>query len=102
MYAIIDISGQQFRAEKDQILKVPFLDKEVGDQIEFDRVLLVADDKKVKIGQPVIKGAKVSAKILEHGRDKKVIVFKKKRRKGYKVKNTHRQHFTKIQIDNIA
>ncbi len=102
MYAIIDISGQQFRAEKDQILKVPFLHKEVGDRIEFDRVLLVADDKKVKIGQPLIKGAKVSAKILEHGRDKKVIVFKKKRRKGYKVKNAHRQHFTKIQIDNIV
>lgn len=102
MYAIVDIAGKQIRVEKNEVIKVPYLHQEIGGAIEFDHVLLLDDGKKVKIGQPDIKGAKISAKVLEHGRDKKVIVFKKKRRKGYKVKNGHRQDFTKIQIDKIA
>ena len=102
MYAIVDIYGKQFRVEKDLILKVPFISEEVGKSVNFEKIMLVMDDKKVKVGQPLVKGAKVSAKILEHGREKKVTVFKKKRRKGYQVKNGHRQNFTKIQIENIA
>lgn len=101
MYAIVDIAGKQFRVEKDQRLKVPHINKEVGDKVEFDRVLLLSDGTKVKIGKPLVKGAKVSAEVLEHGRDKKVIVFKKKRRKGYKVKRGHRQGFTKVKIENF-
>ena len=102
MYAIVDIYGKQFKVEKDLILKVPFISEEVGKSVNFEKIILVMDDKKIKVGQPLIKGAKVSAKILEHGREKKVTVFKKKRRKGYQVKNGHRQNFTKIQIENIA
>ncbi len=102
MYAIVDIYGKQFKVEKDLILKVPFISEEVGKSVNFEKIILVMDDKKIKVGQPLVKGAKVSAKILEHGREKKVTVFKKKRRKGYQVKNGHRQNFTKIQIENIA
>ena len=102
MYAIVDIYGKQFRVEKNLILKVPFISEEVGKSVNFEKIILVMDDKKIKVGQPLVKGAKVSAKILEHGREKKVTVFKKKRRKGYQVKNGHRQNFTKIQIENIA
>jgi len=102
MYAIVDIAGKQFRVEKDKILKVPYLHTEVGEAVEFERIRLLDDGKEIKIGQPLIDGIKVSAKVIEHGRDKKIIVFKKKRRKGYKVKRGHRQNYTKIQIENIA
>ncbi len=102
MYAIVEIAGKQFRVEKDKVLKVPYLHAEIGEVIEFDRVLLLDDGKEVKIGRPVIEDVKVAAKVVEHGRDKKIIVFKKKRRKGYRVKKGHRQHFSKIQIENIA
>jgi large subunit ribosomal protein L21 len=102
MYAIVDIAGQQFRVEQNKVLKVPYLRNKIGDTIEFDHVLLLADDKKVKIGQPRVKGAKVSAKVLQHDRDDKVLVLKKKRRKGYKKVRGHRQNFTKIQIDKIS
>jgi len=102
MYAIVDIHGKQFRVEKDLILKVPFISEEVGKSVDFEKIMMVMDEKKIKVGQPVVKGAKVSAKILEHGREKKVTVFKKKRRKGYQVKNGHRQNFTKIQIEKIV
>jgi len=102
MYAIVDIAGQQFRVEKDKVLKVPYLNKEVGDSVEFDRVLVVGSEKSIKIGQPVVEKSKVSAKILAHGREDKVIVWKKKKRKGYQLKKGHRQNFTKIQIEKIA
>lgn len=102
MYAIVEIAGQQFRVEKDMTLKVPLLDKEVGDTVEFDRVLMAHDGSVVTVGKPLIEGAKVEAKVVDHGRAPKVIVFKKKRRKGYKVKNGHRQQFSKIRIENLA
>lgn len=101
MYAIVDIAGQQFRVEQDKVLKVPYLHNKIGDTIEFDTVLLLADDKKVKIGQPKVKGVKISAKVLEHSRDDKILILKKKRRKGFKKLQGHRQKFTKIQIDKI-
>ncbi len=102
MYAIVEIAGKQFRVEKDKVVKVPYLHQPVGEAVEFDRVLLLDNGEEVKIGRPMVEGVKVSAKVLEHGREKKVVVFKKKRRKGYRVKRGHRQNFTKIQIENIA
>lgn len=102
MYAIVEIAGQQFKVEKDQKVFVHRLEQAEGEQIDFDKVLLVEDDGKVKVGKPVVKGAKVSAKVLEHLRGDKVKVFKKKRRKGYQVLNGHRQYLTKIQIEEIV
>jgi len=102
MYAIVDIAGQQFKVEKGADIHAPKLNGEVGDKVEFDRVLLIAKKDNVAVGTPVVEGAKVHAKILEHGKDKKVIVFKKKRRKGYKVKKGHRQQFTKLKIEKIV
>jgi len=101
MYAIVEIAGKQFKVEKDQQLFVHRLNAEAGEKIDFDNVMLVDNDGKVKVGSPKVKGAKVSAEVLEHVKGDKVIVFKKKRRKGYAVKNGHRQQFTKIQIDSI-
>tara|TARA_Y200000002_G_scaffold206246_1_gene170118 strand:+ start:70 stop:456 length:387 start_codon:yes stop_codon:yes gene_type:complete len=102
MYAIVNISGKQFRAEKGKSLKVPSQSTEVGKKLLYDQVLLTNDNGKVQIGNPFIKNFKVSATVLENGRDKKIIVFKKKRRKGYKRKNGHRQGFSLIQIDSIS
>ncbi|QEC53149.1 LSU ribosomal protein L21P [Anseongella ginsenosidimutans] len=101
MYAIVNIAGQQFKVAKDQHLFVHRLQGDEGASIEFDDVLLVDNDGKVTVGAPTVKGAKISAKIVSHLKGDKVIVFKKKRRKGYKKKNGHRQFFTKIQIENI-
>ena len=101
MYAIVEIAGQQFKVAKDQKVFVNRLQKEEGSKITFDNVLLV-DDGKVTIGAPAIKGAAVTAKILNHLKGDKVIVFKKKRRKGYRVKNGHRQFLSEIQIESIS
>ena len=101
MYAIVEIAGQQFKIEKDQQIFVHRLDAKEGSKVDFDKVLLLNDAGKINVGAPVITGAKVTAKVLEHLKDDKVIVFKKKRRKGYKVKNGHRQHLTKLEIQNI-
>eukprot|EP01026_Neomeris_dumetosa_P038538 TRINITY_DN31418_c0_g1_i2.p2 TRINITY_DN31418_c0_g1~~TRINITY_DN31418_c0_g1_i2.p2 ORF type:complete len:189 (+),score=25.44 TRINITY_DN31418_c0_g1_i2:64-567(+) len=102
MYAIVEIAGQQFKVEKDQQLFVHRLQDKEGSKVSFDKVLLIDNKGKVNVGAPVIKGAAVSAKVIEHLKGDKVIVFKKKRRKGYKVKNGHRQFLTKIQIESIA
>jgi large subunit ribosomal protein L21 len=102
MYAIVEIAGHQFKVEKDQKVFVNRLSTEEGKQVAFDNVLLVADGDKVTVGAPAIDGAQVGAKVLKHLKGDKVIVFKKKRRKGYRVKNGHRQSLTEIQIDSIA
>ncbi|MCC6684112.1 MAG: 50S ribosomal protein L21 [Bacteroidia bacterium] len=102
MFAIVEIAGQQFKVEKDQTLVVHRLQNEEGASVEFDKVLLVDNNGSVKVGTPVVGGAKVKAKVLNHLKGDKVIVFKKKRRKGYKKKNGHRQYFTKIQISDIV
>lgn len=102
MYAIVEIAGQQFKVEKDKKLFVHRLDAEQGDSLDFEKVLLVDNDGKVAVGTPIVKGAKVTAKVLEHVKGDKVIVFKKKRRKGYKKKNGHRQLFTQIQVETIV
>lgn len=101
MYAIVEIAGQQFKVEKDNKIFVHQLEGEEGSVVEFDKVLLIDNDGKVKVGKPTVKAAKISAKILGHQKGDKVLVFKKKRRKGYKTLNGHRQHFTQIQIEDI-
>jgi len=101
MYAIVEIAGTQVKVEKDKYYYTPLLEGKDGDKVEFDNVLLVDNDGKVKVGSPSIKGSKVTAKILGHQKGDKVVVFKKKRRKGYKVKNGHRQEFTKVLIEEI-
>ncbi len=102
MYAIVDIAGKQFRVSKGDSIRVPKVDGEVGKDIEFDRVLLISDNGKVSVGQPVVEGARVKATVEGFGRDKKVVVFKKKRRKGYRVKRGHRQDFTSVLIKSIS
>lgn len=101
MYAIVDIAGKQYKVEKDRYLYTPLLDAKEGDKVDFDKVLLVDNEGKVKVGTPSVKGAKVSGKVLEHVKGDKEIVFKKKRRKGYRVKNGHRQQFSKVLIEEI-
>ncbi|MDR4987594.1 MAG: 50S ribosomal protein L21 [Bacteroidales bacterium] len=102
MYAIVEIAGHQFKIQKDQKLFVSRLQNEAGSDIEFDKVLLVADDDNIQVGAPLIDGAKVKARVLEHVKADKIIVFKKKRRKGYQKKNGHRQPMTQIQIEEIS
>ena len=101
MYAIVEIAGQQFKVEQDQQIFVHRLEVKEGSKVDFEKVLLVDNSGKVNVGAPVIKGAKVTAKVLEHLKGDKVIVFKKKRRKGYQVKNGHRQYLTKLEILKI-
>jgi len=101
MYAIVDIAGKQFKVEKDHFVYTPLLDGETGSNVDFDKVLLVDNEGQIIVGAPIVEGAKVSGKILEHVKGDKVIVFKKKRRKGYKKKNGHRQGFSKVLIEDI-
>ena len=102
MYAIVEIAGQQFKVSKDQKVYVHRLANEEGANVSFERVLLIDNNGAITVGAPAINGASVEAKVLKHVKGDKVIVFKKKRRKGYKVKNGHRQLFTQIVIENIV
>lgn len=102
MYAIVEMAGQQFKVEKDQQVFVHRLDSKEGSKVTFDNVLLIDNGGKVNVGAPAIKGASVVATVLEHVKGDKVIVFKKKRRKGYKVRNGHRQYLTSIKINSIT
>jgi large subunit ribosomal protein L21 len=101
MYAIVEIAGQQFKVEKDNKIFVHRLNAEEGSKINFDKVLLIDKDGKINVGTPSLSGAKVSATVLNHLKGKKVLVFKKKRRKGYQKLNGHRQYLSYIQIDEI-
>ncbi|MDR2408024.1 MAG: 50S ribosomal protein L21 [Bacteroidales bacterium] len=102
MYAIVEIAGQQFKVEKDNKIFVHRLNAEEGSKIDFENVLLIENDGKINVGTPSLSGAKVSATVLNHLKGKKVLVFKKKRRKGYQKLNGHRQYLTYIQIDEIV
>ena len=102
MYAIVEIAGHQYKVEKDQRIFVNRIDGEEGSKVTFDKVLLIEDKGKITVGAPAIKGAKISAKVESHLKGDKVIVFKKKRRKGYKVKNGHRQYLTHLSIGAIT
>ena len=101
MYAIVEIAGQQFKVQKDQKVFVHRLSAEAGTKVTFENVLLVEKDGQVTIGAPAIEGAKITAEVLDHVKGDKVIIFKKKRRKGYAVKNGHRQQFTTLKITGI-
>ncbi len=101
MYAVFKAGGKQFRAEPGEQLRIPSLDAEEGDIVEFDEVLLTADGESVQVGTPTVDGASVKAEVVGHGRDKKIIVFKRKRRKGYRRKQGHRQGYTEIRVDEI-
>jgi large subunit ribosomal protein L21 len=101
MNAIVEISGKQFKVEKDSKLFVHRLEGKEGSKVTFDNVLFLDNGSKVTIGTPNVKGASIQAKILQHVKDNKVIVFKKKRRKGYQVKNGHRQALTEILIEKV-
>ena len=102
MYAIVEIAGQQFKIEKDRRVYVQRLQAEEGSQVKFDRVLLVDNDGSVNVGTPTVDGASVTATVLKHLKGDKVLVFKKKRRKGYQKLNGHRQCLTAIKIDEIS
>ena len=102
MYALVDIKGKQYKAEKGGTLRIDRISKEAGDKVEFDSVLLFSDEDRVEVGTPFVKGIKVTATVEEHVSDKKVIVFKMKRRKGYRRKRGHRQHYTILKVDKIG
>ena len=102
MYAIVEIAGQQFKIEKGCKVFVHRLKAEEGSSVKFDRVMLVDNDGTVKVGAPTVQGAEVTATVLNHLKGDKVLVFKKKRRKGYQKMNGHRQYLTSIQIEDIA
>lgn len=102
MYAVVKTGGKQYKVTTGEVLKVEKLNAEVGSEVELPDVLMVIKDDDIQVGTPVIENASVKAKVLEHGKAKKVIVFKKKRRKGYKKKRGHRQHFTTIEIQDIV
>ncbi len=102
MIAVVDILGQQFKVTENTKYYVPRLNQDPESEVTFDQVLLLSDGKETKVGNPVIKGAKVTAKVLEHTKDNKVLVFKKKRRKGYQKLNGHRQQLTRIEVTQIG
>ncbi len=102
MYAIVEIGSQQYKVEEGKKIFVHKLGEKEGQKVEFEKVLLVDNGGKITVGTPIVKGAKIQAEVLEDVKDKKVIVFKKKRRKGYKKKNGHRQQYTQIEIKKIV
>ncbi len=102
MYAIVDIAGKQYKVTKDQYVYAPKLDAEEGTTLEFKNVLLIDNDSSIAIGTPTIAGATISGRVLEHVKGDKLVVFKKKRRKGYAKRNGHRQQFTKLMIESIS
>ncbi len=102
MYALVDIAGKQYKVAENDKIHVPSMKKTKGDTVTFDRVLMVAGDNGFSIGTPTVEGASVEATVLGDVKDEKVIVFKKKRRKGYRVKRGHRQAFTQVQITKIG
>lgn len=103
MYAVFQTGGKQFRAEPGARIRIPSLQVEPGDTVTFDEVLLTGDgEEDVKVGTPTVDGASVKAEVIRHGRGKKIIVFKRKRRKGYRRKQGHRQKFTEIRVDEVV
>ncbi|HOY38426.1 MAG: 50S ribosomal protein L21 [Bacteroidales bacterium] len=101
MYAIVEIAGQQFKVEKGSKLFVHRLSEAEGNNVDFDKVLLIENENKFTVGRPVVENAKIVAKVVSHVRGDKVLVFKKKNRKGYQVLNGHRQNFSEIEVQEI-
>ena len=101
MYAVFQTGGKQFRAQVGGKIRIPTIEAEPGDTVTFDQVLLAGDGEAISVGTPEVEGASVTAEVLRHARDKKIIVFKRKRRKGYRKKQGHRQNFTEVRVDGI-
>lgn len=102
MYAIIETGGKQYQVEEERYVDVELLDAEVDAKVEFDNVVMIVDGDNSQVGQPYVEGVKVTAKVLKHDKDKKIIVYKQKRKKGYRRKQGHRQQFTRIMIESIG
>jgi large subunit ribosomal protein L21 len=102
MYAVVEIAGTQVKVSPSDKVFVPKISSEVGSIIKFDKVILTGDEKKASVGNPYVQGAFVEAKVVRHVKDETVIVLKKKKRKGYRVRNGHRQQYTEIEITNLA
>jgi large subunit ribosomal protein L21 len=102
MYAVVEIAGQQFKVAKADKIFVPKLESEVGAKLKFEKVLLIGDEKQTQLGTPYVTGATIEAKVLGHLKDDKVVVFKKKKRKGFKVLRGHRQQYTQIEITKVS
>jgi len=102
MYAVVEIAGQQYKVAKADKIMVPKLEMEIGTKLTFEKVLLLGDEKQTKIGTPYLAGSQVEAKVLGHVKDEKVTVFKKKKRKGYRVRRGHRQHYTEIEVMKVV
>lgn len=102
MYAVFRTGGKQFRAEPGRTLRVPTLAVEPGETVDFDEVLLASDGEAVSVGTPLVEGASVRAEVVRHGKGKKVVVFKRKRRKGYRRKQGHRARYTEVRIDEVV
>lgn len=101
MYAIVEVGGFQYKVEPESVIRVPRLETKVGEEILLSNVMLLSDGKDVKVGKPLVQGARVSGVVLSHGRGDKVIVFKYKRRKGYRKKTGHRQDYTEVKVSAI-
>ncbi len=102
MYAVVEIAGKQYKVTNNDEILVPTRKEKAGDKVKFDRVLLLGSDKEITVGHPLVSGASVEATVLDGVRGEKVIVFKKKKRKGYRLKKGHRQDYTRVQITNIV
>ncbi|HKI44495.1 MAG TPA: 50S ribosomal protein L21 [Balneolales bacterium] len=102
MYAIVEIGGHQYKVAENDLIYVDHLANDVDEKVDFDRILLVNDDKKVHVGKPVVEGAQIQATVVDHVKADKLIVFKKKRRKGYQKRTGHRQKLTQIRIDKLT
>ncbi|MEK9136235.1 MAG: 50S ribosomal protein L21 [Bacteroidota bacterium] len=102
MYAVVDIAGKQFKITENDKILVPSLKQKVGAMVKFDKVLLLGAENEVSVGNPLVAGAAVEATVLDHVKDDKVIVFKKKKRKGYRLKRGHRQAYSQVQITKIG
>ena len=102
MYALIEFSGKQFRVEEGASIKVPYIDSKIGSKVTIDKILYLDDGKNKTVGEPLVKGVKIDGKIESHGRERKVVVFKFKRRKGYQKKNTHRQEYSMLKIGKLG
>ena len=102
MYALIEFAGKQFRVEEGDSIKVPYVDGKVGSKVTIDKILYMDDGKNKTVGTPTVHGAKIDGEILSHGRERKVVVFKFKRRKGYQKKNTHRQEYSILKFGKVG
>ena len=102
MYALIEFAGKQFKVEEGSSIKVPYVDGKVGSKVTFDKIIYMDDGKNKTVGTPIVAGAKIDGEIASHGRERKVVVFKFKRRKGYQKKNTHRQEYSILKVGKVG